>query len=283
MVRWDADRFHDECERLKSFFTARWLAERGPTGVEDGDPIFVVGLPRAGSTLLEQILASHSQIEGTKELPEIISIARRLNAKTRRSDPSLYPAVLGRVPNERFRALGREYLERTRILRGAKPFFVDKMPNNFSHVGLIHLILPNARIVDVRRHPLACCFSAYTQLFAAGQTFSYDLEELGRYYRDYVELMAHWDDVLPGRVLRVRYEDVVSDPEAQIGRLLEFCRLPFEPACLRFYETARSIPTASSEQVRQPLYRDGLDHWRAYDAFLDPLKDALGPALEAYR
>lgn len=282
-VRWGAARFHDDCERLKSFFTAQWLAERGPTGVEDPDPIFVVGLPRAGSTLLEQILASHSQIEGTKELPELISIARRLNARKRRADPPLYPAALGSMTNARLLALGREYLERTRVQRNTEPFFVDKMPNNFSHVGLIHLILPNARIIDARRHPLACCFSGYTQLFAAGQTFSYDLEELGRYYRDYVELMDHWDTVLPGRVLRVQYEDVVTDPEVQVRRLLEFCNLPFEAACLKFYETQRSIPTASSEQVRQPLYRDGLDRWRNYDAFLDPLKDALGHALEAYR
>lgn len=276
---WDGDAFAADCARQKAFFTRERCA--AGSGARDPDPIFVVGLPRSGSTLLEQILASHSQVDGTLELPILPDMVRRL-ARRRRGDPVRYPDVLARMTDAELAGLGREYLERTRPQRGDAPFFVDKMPNNFVHVGLIQLILPKARIVDARRHPMACCLSLYTQLFASGQAFSYDLEDLGRYYRDYLDLMAHWDAVLPGRVLRVLYEAVVEDPEGQIRRLLDHCRLPFERACVDFHETKRHVRTASSEQVRQPIHRAALDHWRNFSSDLGPLEQALGPALGAY-
>jgi hypothetical protein len=247
------------------------------------DPIFVVGLPRSGSTLIEQILSSHSQVEGTMELPDIIAIARRLSGRKRKNQPKLYPEIVKDLSAGDIAALGAEYLSRTRIQRRlGRPFFIDKMPNNFSHVGLIHLILPNAKIIDARRHPLSCCFSNYKQHFARGQNFAYSLEDIGRYYRDYVALMSHYDSVLPGRVHRVIYEQMVDDPEGEIRGLLQYCGLPFEDQCLRFYETERSIRTASSEQVRQPIFREGLEQWRNFEAWLDPLKAALGPVLAAY-
>jgi hypothetical protein len=246
------------------------------------DPIFIVGLPRSGSTLLEQILASHSRVEGTAELTDIITISRRLGEKSRKNPAGKYPEILAELPPERFRELGESYLETTRIQRGDRPFFIDKMPNNFQHIGLIHLILPNAKIIDARRHPMACCFSGFKQHFARGQHFSYSLEDIGRYYRDYVELMAHFDVVLPGRVHRVVYERMVEDTETEVRRLLEYCGLPFEDACLRFYENERAVRTASSEQVRQPIFRDAIEHWRNYEPWLGPLKSALGPVLESY-
>jgi hypothetical protein len=197
--------------------------------------------------------------------------------------PSKYPEILATLSAEQMRALGEQYLRGTRIHRkSATPFFIDKMPNNFAHVGLIHLILPHARIIDARRHPLGCCFSCFKQHFARGQYFTYGLEEIGRYYRDYVELMAHFDAVLPGRVHRVIYESLVEDTESEVRRLLQYCGLSFDERCLRFYENERAVRTASSEQVRQPIYRDGVDHWRHYEPWLGPLKDALGPVLETY-
>jgi hypothetical protein len=278
-VRWDADAHHDNMHDLIDFFEPAVFAERTGQGCQASDPIFIVGLPRAGSTLLEQILASHSQVEGTMELPDIISIARRLSGKIDRDEPSLYPRVLADMKPEQLRELGDEYLERTRVHRTDTPFFIDKMPNNFSHVGMIHLILPNARIIDARRDPLACCFSGFKQLFARGQNFTYSLEEIGRYYRDYVELMAHWNRVLPGRVLRMNYEDVVADIETQVRRLLDYCSLPYESACLEFHKTERSVRTASSEQVRQPLYTGAVEQWRNFEPWLGPLEKALGPGL----
>ena len=269
--------------RSTELFTAEFLAQREGWGCDAPDPIFIVGLPRSGSTLIEQILSSHPAVEGTMELPEVISLTHELRREAADGQGKAYHDVLSGLDAARFRALGEQYLENTRVhrKRGA-PFFIDKMPNNFLHVGLIHLMLPRARIVDARRHPLACCFSGYKQYFARGQNFSYGLDDIGRYYRDYVALMAHFDQVLPGRVHRVVYEDMVQDTEAQVRRLLDYCGLPFDAQCLRFFENDRPVRTASSEQVRQPIYRDGVDHWRHYEPWLGPLKAALGDVLEHY-
>ena len=275
-VRWDADQHARNLDEHQALFSEEWLAQAGPCGHPSTAPIFIVGLPRAGSTLLEQILASHSMVEGTMELPDIISIARRLSRKQSRSDASQYPSILGRMGADELAELGAEYLRRTEIYRSTTPYFIDKMPNNFAHIGLIHLILPNARIIDARRYPMACCFSAYKQLFASGQNFSYSQEEIGRYYRDYVRFMDHWDRVLPGRVLRVNYEDMVADTEAEVRRMLDYCGLAFQESCLRFYRNDRAVRTASSEQVRQPIYADAVEQWRHYESHLTPLKDRLG-------
>jgi tetratricopeptide (TPR) repeat protein len=243
-------------------------------------PIFIVGLPRAGSTLLEQILASHSQVEGTAELQDIIAISRKLGEHSRQNPAGKYPEILAELTAEQFLELGESYLETTKIQRTTgSPYFIDKMPNNFRHIGLIHLILPNSKIIDARRHPMGGCFSGFKQLFAHGQTFTYGLEDIGKYYRDYVRLMDHWDAVLPGRVHRVQYEDMVSDTENQIRALLDYCGLEFEEQCLRFYETERAVRTPSSEQVRKPIYKEGMEQWRNYEAHLGPLKEALGPEI----
>jgi tetratricopeptide (TPR) repeat protein len=269
--------------RSRQLYTRDFLQQRATAGCPAPDPIFIVGLPRAGSTLVDQILSSHSLVEGTMELHDMIALARNLDVEGTQEDLGHYPKVLASLAPERLRALGEEYLARTRVQRkrGA-PFFVDKMPNNFRHVGLILLALPNAKIIDARRHPLACCFSAFKQHFARGQSFSYSLEDLGRYYRDYVELMAHFDELLPGRVHRVHYEALVEDTATEVRALLEYCGLPFEEQCLRFYENERAVRTASSEQVRQPIFRDGLEQWRNFEPWLEPLKMALGPVLDAY-
>jgi predicted Zn-dependent protease len=269
--------------RLKQLFTPEYFTRRAQAGHPAHDPIFIVGMPRAGSTLIEQILASHSAVEGTSELPNIIAMARSLRQRADDAELSGYAEVLTTLDDSALRALGERYLQGTRVYRKtAKARFIDKMPNNFLHVGLIHSILPNAKIIDARRHPLGCCLSNFKQLYARGQRFSYGLADMGRYYRDYVELMAHFDAVLPGRVHRVIYEDLVEDTEREVRRLLEFCGLPFEPACLRFFENDRPVRTASSEQVRRPIYRDGVDQWRHFEPWLAPLKDALGPVLDAY-
>ena len=282
-AEYDADETTQHVRRSKAFFTREFFRAHEGVGSMAADPIFIVGLPRAGSTLVEQILASHSQVEGTMELPDILSIARRIGGKKRRSDVTRYPEVLAEFAPEQFAALGEEFLARTRIQRKlGRPFFIDKMPNNFAHVGLIHLILPNAKIIDARRHPLGCCFSGFKQHFARGQNFTYSLADIGRYYADYVELMAHFDAVLPGRVHRVIYEDMVGDPEAQVRRLLAYCSLPFEESCLRFYENDRAVRTASSEQVRMPIFTDGVEHWKNFEPWLASLKEALGPVLDAY-
>lgn len=282
-ITWSAEENTDQLRRSRALFTREFFAAREGWGAPARDPIFIVGLPRAGSTLLEQILASHSQVEGTAELPDITQIARELGGRKRRTEVSRYPEILADLDADECRALGERYLAQTRAQRRTDaPIFIDKMPNNFLHLGLIHLILPNARIVDARRHPLACCFSVFKQHFARGQGFSYDLGEVGRYYRDYVELLDHFDTVLPGRVHRVFYERVVDDTEGEVRRLLAYCGLPFEPACLRFHENTRTVRTASSEQVRRPIYRDGVDQWRHYAAWLAPLEAALGHALTDY-
>ena len=257
---WDADEHHASLQQIAATFQPQLFAAKAGSGNPSPAPIFIVGLPRAGSTLLEQILSSHSQVDGTMELPDIMAIARRF-------ETSLHPAALA--------ALGTEYLERVAIHRSGAPYFIDKMPNNFAHIGLIHLILPNAKILDARRQPLACCFAGFKQLFAHGQAFSYSLEEIGRYYRDYVALMTHWDAVLPGRVLRVDYEAIVDNTAAEVRRVLEHCGLQFEAACLEFHRTDRAIRTPSSEQVRQPIYKSAVAQWRNYEAHLAPLVAAL--------
>lgn len=277
--RYDSDQMTKELNSQREICTAELFQRQGGKGDPAPDPIFIVGLPRAGSTLLEQILASHSQVDGTFELPNILAMAHRLRRGKRAGAVSAYPDILFELSSEQLQELGSKYIEDTQIHRGDAPFFTDKMPNNFRHIGLIHLILPNARIIDARRDAMACCFSGYKQLFAEGQEFTYGLEEIGRYYRDYVELMEHWDTVLPGKILRVQYEDVIADLESQVRRVLDFCGLPFEKQCVEFHKTERSVRTASSEQVRRPIYDSGLEQWRHYEALLDPLKAALGPAL----
>jgi tetratricopeptide (TPR) repeat protein len=267
--RYDPDIIETSMRRQMEVFTPEFFAARAGAGVPDPDPIFIVGLPRSGSTLIEQILASHSLVEGTQELAEI----QRIVAGIALTD------VSGSVD---FRRLGERYLADTRAYRGQKPFFIDKMPNNFRHLGLIHLMLPNAKIIDARREPMACCFSNLKQLFASGQEFTYSIGDIARYYRIYLELMRHWEAVLPGRILRVQYEDVVDDLEGNVRRILEFCGLEFESACVEFYKTERSVRTPSSEQVRQPIFRDGLLQWRNYEPWLGPLRDGLGDALTRY-
>jgi tetratricopeptide (TPR) repeat protein len=261
--------------------TREFFAARQGWGSPDPSPIFVVGLPRSGSTLIEQILASHSQVEGTMELADIPRLAQDLQGRDTSTSASRYPEGLAELSAAEFRRLGERYLADTRVYRCGAPFFIDKMPNNFRHLGLIHLMLPNARIIDARREPLACCFSNFKQLFASGQQFSYDFDSIARYYRMYVELMAHWDAALPGTILRVQHEDVVNDLDASVRRILDFCKLEFEPACVDFHKTRRPVHTASSEQVRQPINRDGVEHWRHFEPWLEPLKAALQP-LEAY-
>jgi tetratricopeptide (TPR) repeat protein len=260
---------------------ALFAAAQG-SGSQAPDPIFIVGLPRAGSTLLEQILASHSQVEGTMELPNILALAHRLDGRRRVDEEAQYPANLSELAPDELTEFGEAYLRDTRIHRKqGTPFFIDKMPNNFRHIGLIHMILPNAKIIDARRGAMGCCFSGFKQLFAEGQEFTYGLEEVGRYYHDYVGLMDHWDAVLPGKVLRVQYEDVVADLDTQVRRLLDFCGLPFEEACINFHQTERAVRTASSEQVRQPIFKGGVDQWENFSPYLDPLRAILGPELAA--
>lgn len=255
-------------------FTPALMAGLAGQGCEAPDPIFVLGMPRAGSTLVEQILASHSQVEGTSELSDIGFLARQVDG---------YPAGLGDLPEGELRKLGEAYLARTRVQRHtSRPLFIDKMPNNWLHVPFIRLILPNAKIIDARRHPLACCFSNFKQHFARGQGFSYSLDDMGRYYRDYVRAMAHYDRVMPGLVHCVIYERMVDDTEAEVRALLAHCGLPFEPACLAFHETERAVRTASSEQVRRPIFREGTEAWKPFEPWLDPLKAALGEVLESY-
>ncbi len=282
-LAYDAAETSAHVARSKALFTPAFFAARAGWGADAPDPIFVVGLPRSGSTLVEQILSSHTEVEGTMELPDIASIARRLGGERRPGEDPAYPGVLGELGAGELLALGEEYLERTRVQRkSGRPLFIDKMPNNFAHLGLIRLILPRAKVIDVRRHPLACGFSGFKQHFARGQGFTYDLQDMGRYYADYVALMAHFDAVLPGYVHRVVYERLIEHPEVEVRRLLDHCGLEFQPACLRFHETARPVRTASSEQVRQPIFRDALEHWRHFEPWLAALKEALGPVLDCY-
>jgi hypothetical protein len=260
-----------------------FFRERAGFGAQAADPIFVFGLPRSGSTLIEQILASHSQVEGTMELQNVLNMARELRGQKSDDEDPNYLQVLAQLSADQCRALGERYLAETRIQRKTdRPYFVDKMPNNWLHVGFIQLILPNAKMIDARRHPMACCFSGYKQHFARGQHYTYSLEDIGRYYAKYVELLAHVDQVLPGKIHRVIYERMIEDTEREVRSLLSYCGLPFEEACLRFYENERAVRTASAYQVRKPIFREGLDHWRNFEPWLDPLKAALGPVLAAY-
>jgi tetratricopeptide (TPR) repeat protein len=279
-VPFDITFFENKTRRVAECFSAEFFAQRSKAGHSDRAPIFVVGLPRSGSTLIEQILASHSSVEGTFELPNVLTFVREFDHANLEHDA--YPETVRAVPPEEFANLGRRYMEETAPLRSGKPHFIDKMPNNFSHVGLIHAILPDAIIIDARRHPMDSCFSTFKQHFAEGQSFSYDLDDLGRYYRCYLGLMDHWDAVLPGKVLQVRYEELVRDPETHIRRLLSHCGLDFEPACLAFHETKRSVRTASAEQVRQPMYTSGIGHWRHFERELEPLRRALGDCLQRF-
>ena len=263
--------------------TREFFMARAGWGATAPDPILIVGLPRSGSTLVEQILASHSAVEGTQELSDVQRIVLDLQGRDRDLDNPRYPGVMQQMKQDDFLRLGEKYLRDTRAYRTDRPRFIDKMPNNFRHLGLIHLMLPNAKIIDARREPMGCCFSNLKQLFANGQEFSYSIEDIARYYRTYLELMRHWDAVLPGRVLRVRHEDVVEDLEGQVRRMLDYCGLEFERACVDSHKTERSVRTPSSEQVRQPIFRDGLDQWRKYEPWLGGLKVALGDALETWR
>ena len=263
--------------------TAEFFASRKGWGARQAGPIFIVGLPRSGSTLLEQILASHSRVEGTQELPIVPQLVAKLRGRDADTGDSRYPRILERLSATDLQQLGEKYLADSRAYRTGKPLFVDKNPNNFRHLGLARLMLPEAKIIDARREPMACCFSNLKQLFANGQEFTYGVEEIARYYRTYLELMQHWERVLPGRILRIYHEDVVEDLDGNVRRMLEFCELAFEPQCLLFHETRRSVRTASSEQVRQAIYREGLDQWRNFEPWLGPLKSALGDALDRYR
>jgi tetratricopeptide (TPR) repeat protein len=281
--RYRAELIERNTEHQIKVCTREFFGARTGYGDPSPDPIFIIGLPRSGSTLLEQILASHSQVEGTQELPNVLQIVSRLRGFGPEAQEPRYPRVLESLSAADFRQLGANYLTDTRVYRTGKPYFIDKMPNNFRHVGLIHLMLPNARIIDARREPMACCFSNFKQLFANGQEFTYSTEDIARYYRTYIELMRHWDEVLPGRVLRVLHEDVVEDLEGSVRRLLAFCGLEFEPQCVAFHENRRSVRTASSEQVRQAIYRDGLEQWKHFEPWLGELQDTLGDALMRYR
>lgn len=280
---YSAQKMTEELLEQRSFFTEENIAQLAKSGYQDNAAIFIVGLPRAGSTLLEQILSSHSLVDGTLELPNMLSIAQKLRRKGKTSSYSEYPQLLLELKPEELSSLGQQYIEETRVHRKKAPFFIDKMPNNFRHIGLIKAILPNAKIIDARRHPVACCFSGFKQLFAEGQEFSYSIEDITRYYKDYMALMKHWDTIYPGAVLRVIYEDVTEDLEGQVKRILDFCELPFENACLEFYKSDRAVRTASSEQVRQPIYQSGVDQWKNFATQLTPLVEKLGNTVTQYK
>ncbi len=270
----------DKNARLQaSVCTREFFAAREGWGCQDPSPIFIVGLPRSGSTLIEQILASHSLVEGTMELADIPRLVQELQGRERIDSNPRYPGIMSEMTADEFKRIGEGYLNSTRVYRTGKPFFIDKMPNNFRHLGLIHLILPNAKIIDARRDALACCFSNFKQLFAFGQQFTYGIEDITRYYRMYVQLMAHWDQALPGKILRIQHEKVVEDFESSVRRILDFCGLDFEPGCLQFHKTERSVHSASSEQVRRPINREGVDQWRNYERWLGPFQQSLGTLL----
>jgi len=279
--RYRAERTDKEFARQQDVCTRQFFDDRAGFGVQSNEPIFIVGMPRAGSTLLEQILASHPMVDGTIELPNILSQAQRLGGRHKIDEESRYPAILETLDRQQLERFGNEYLKSTQVYRQDGSYFTDKMPNNFRHIGLIQLMFPNCKIVDARRHPMACCFSNFKQLFGDGQEFSYGLDELGRYYSAYVELMEHWENVLPGKVLRVQYEDVVADLDTQVRRLLDFLGLPFDQRCIEFHRNERAVHTPSAEQVRQPVYTSGVEQWRNFDPFLGPLKESLGFLYEA--
>ena len=276
-TRYTSTQMTAELAAQKQYCTRDLFTSKAGQGHKAADPIFIVGLPRAGSTLLEQILSSHSQVDGTLELPNILSLAHRLRGRNLQSDKHRYPRILSELSAAQLEEFGQSYIDGTMIHRQGAAFFTDKMPNNFRHIGLIHLILPNAKIIDARRNPMDCCWSGFKQLFAEGQEFSYGLDDIGTYYRNYVDMMAHWHNVLPeNRILHVQHEDVLDDLEGEVRRILEYCGLPFEDDCLNFHENKRAVRTASSEQVRRPVNKSGLEQWRPFEADLQPLKDALG-------
>jgi tetratricopeptide (TPR) repeat protein len=275
-LRYRAEPYENSSRRQREICTAEFFAERRGWGCGSDAPIFILGLPRSGSTLLEQILASHSQIEGTTELANIPRLVSSLSAWDRPGQ-TRYPDVLADLTAEQCLRFGEDYLRDTLDYRSGKPFFIDKMPNNFRNIAIIQMILPNAKIIDARRDAMDCGFSNFKQLYANGHHFAYSLEDIGRYYRTYVEMMDHWDRVLPGRVLRVQHEDVIADLEGSVQRMLEYCGLPFEPTCVEFYKTERRVHTASSEQVRRPINREGIGQWKPYAQWLAPLREALGP------
>ena len=279
---YSADSMSQELLDQRAFFSEQKINNLKKFGYPDPAPIFIVGLPRAGSTLLEQILSSHSMVDGTLELPNMLTIAQQLKRLSINNELPKYPEIIESLEPQELYDLGKQYIDETAIHRDEAPFFIDKMPNNFRHIGLIKILLPNAKIIDARRHPVGCCFSGFKQLFAEGQEFSYDLDDIARYYNDYVELMKHWDSSLPGEVLRVCYEEVTDNLEVQVRRILDYCELPFEASCLDFHKTKRAVRTASSEQVRQPINKQGVDQWRNFEQFLQPLIDDLGPSLADY-
>ena len=282
-VPWSTEQFEEDTQTLIDFFEKDRTNTLASSKLEISDPIFIVGLPRAGSTLIEQILSSHSQVEGTAELANMIAIARRLANKTSRSSKSEYPQTLEHLNEHELVTLGTRYINETRLQRQTKkPHFIDKMPNNFSHIGLIRQILPNAKVIDARRHPVDCCFSGYKQLFASGQGFTYSQRRIAHYYRQYERLMEHWDNVFPGFVYRVHYEAMVENPEHEIRALLTYCGLEFEDACLHFHETQRTVRTASSEQVRQPINRKGIGAWKPFEPWLQPMISELGSSIANY-
>ncbi len=279
----DGAKFSDQMRSAAALLTPAFFAERREGGCPAPDPIFILGMPRAGSTLIEQILSSHPMIEGTQELPDIAYLAERVMGRTQNDINGNYETNLAALSPEERRAMGEEYLDRTRIHRkSGKPHFIDKMPNNWRHIGLMQLILPNAKIIDARRHPMDCGFSNFKQHYARGQGFSYSLGDIGRYYADYVGFMQAVDAALPGRVHRVIHEDIVADTEAHVRTMIAHLGLPFDEACLRFWENDRAVQTPSAEQVRRPINRDGMDRWQHYEQWLGPLKTALGPVLDIY-
>ena len=282
-IFYDPEWTTSQVRRTCTLFTKEFFATRRAWGCQAKDPIFIVGLPRSGSTLLEQILASHSQVEGTRELADVPSFALELGARTLLPGEVGYPESVNLLNGEQLQRYGERYIDQTRPYRSSGiPHFIDKMPNNFLHIGLIQLMLPRSRIIDARRHPLACGFANFKQHFQKGLLFTYSLQEIARFYRDYFTLTAHFDQVLPGRVHRVHYEHLIQDPEGETRRLLEYCVLPFEEGCLRFHENRRVVQTASSEQVRRPIYSEGLDQWRNFEPWLGPLKNALGDLVDGY-
>ena len=270
---------NDEIQSQIEVCNSSFFSSHGVGGVEKNDPIFILGLPRSGSTLIEQILASHSQIDGTLELPNILSMAHSLRGNDRLTNKGEYPSILKSLSTKQREEMGLQYINDTLMHRGKAPRFTDKMPNNFRHIGLIHLILPNAKIIDARRYSLDCCFSIYKQLFAQGQEFSYGLEEIGSYYKNYIDLMDHWNKVLPGKILKVNNEDIINDLESQVKRIIDYLGLPFEEECISFHNTKRSVRTASSEQVRKPINKDGMERWKPYSKKLKPLVSSLGEGL----
>tara|TARA_R110001632_G_scaffold90623_3_gene194619 strand:- start:196 stop:2193 length:1998 start_codon:yes stop_codon:yes gene_type:complete len=273
----DITKFEQQVAEQIKYCTPELFKNRGNLGLNVPDPIFILGLPRAGSTLLEQILASHSQVDGTMELHNILGLASRLRgrSKSQNDEEAQYPKNLAEINPDYFKRFGQQFIDETQVYREKAPLFIDKMPNNFIHIGLIRLILPNAKIIDARRSPMACCFSGFKQLFAEGQDFSYNLEDIGRYYQAYLKIMAHWDAALPGHVLTVNHEDVVDDLETQVRRMLDFVGLEFEQSCVDFHKTKRNIKTPSSEQVRQPIYKSATEQWRYFEPYLGPLKKVL--------